>query len=143
MKSKKLKHNNKSFLYKKKIDYVEKTYNDKWEIQEQKEKAHFIETQTNFLKFFFIANDLIKKLSTWELKTLLLVFNCCNYWNDVFLSDLQRAKIINNNSLKVYLTRLFKKKILYKTDIKGLYKLNPQYAYKWDTTTYRLLIDNL
>lgn len=143
------KYNNKKIkwdkIYKKKIDYLEKTIWEKWQTLESKEKSHFVEINASFIKFFEITD--ILNLTKWELKVILLILNNLSYWNDVFLSDLKRFKIFKNNNIKMifnYIYELIKKDILYKTDIKWLYKLNPKIAFRWDAKSFKkmLWVDN-
>ena len=130
-------------LYKKKVDYLEKTLNSKWEIQEVKEKSHTIEINSNFTKFFWISTTRLIKLNKQELAVLLIILDNIQYWNDVFIHDIMRVKIFpKNNARRIQnsLTNLFKQSILYKTDLKWLYKFNHEMAFKWDSRAYKKLL---
>lgn len=130
-------------IYKKKVDYLEKTINDKWEVQEVKEKSHSIEINANFTKYFWISPPRLIDLNKQELIVLFIILDQIQYWNDVFLHDIMRIKIFNKNNyqrIRNSLTKLFKNQILYKTDLQWLYKFNHEFAFKWDARAYKKLI---
>ena len=129
----------KTYLTKKRIDYVEKTYDEKWKIVEKKDRVSYIDYNNNFTKFFHFDFKKYKLSKSWN-ELLLIIISTLWYWNEIFLTDLKRNWAKSYVSLKKALGELKKYKIIFPTAIRGFYILNPHIAYRWNTETYKKLI---
>lgn len=131
-------------IYKKKIQSIETTVDWKTgEVIAKKEKALEYEKNWGFTKYFWLDPWRLLNLNKWDCIILFLILENVDYWNDVFLKDIIRARIwkkSNEQRVRNAFAGLVKQTILIKTDLRGLYKLNPQIAIKGDVKAFRKLM---
>ena len=131
-------------IYKKKVQSVETTVDvETGEVLQRKEKALEFDKNVNFTKFFGVDISRLLALNKQECIIFLSILENVAYWNDVFFKDIERMKIFpKNNSQRVRnaFTGLVRNTILIRTELRGLYKLNPEIALKGDVRTFKKLI---